>query len=55
MDSKKLYPLAALGYEFFIRVSNFSKNQKLSSKISLKNGGALRNGVKLYFSKIQTL
>ena len=32
MDSKKLYPLAALGYEFFIRVSNFSKNQKLSFK-----------------------
>ena len=28
MDSKKLYPLAALGYEFSIRVSNFSKNKK---------------------------
>ena len=47
MDSKKLYPLAALGYEFSIRVSNFSKKSEIEfPNFYKKIGGALQNGVK---------
>ena len=47
MDSKKLYPLAALGYEFSIRVCNFSKKLEIEFQNSFfLSRGSLQNGVK---------